>query len=160
MMVVANPISSVDDSSIDVLENTVAENPPQPNCQSFEFMDNGFDENTQDDKAAVYRRSFWCPQPEISPTKPNGKYTVPDTVPAKNNPYEKVSPTSDDDPCINTIHETLVTCGGPEALGLRIPHNSQWSPYVANCIPGKSLLLFPLQVSVLPWINMLSREFK
>lgn len=119
-----NELTIVNDSPIDDFNKTGAQNPSQNNCQSYELMVNGFDDYNQDDKAVIYRRSLQCPQPEISPTRLNGKYAVHDSVPAKNNPYEKVSPTSDVDPCTNTLHETLITCGSPEALGLRKPHGS------------------------------------
>lgn len=64
-MVIANPISPhpneltiVNDSPIDGFDKTVAGNSSQHNCQSYKLMANGFDDNNQDVKAAIYRRSL------------------------------------------------------------------------------------------------------
>lgn len=111
----------------------MVENAPQGDCTSNAFPDN------EDDNLVIHRRSDgFCRPPQVYRYDdiPSGDRTTP-SEPAKKNPYEKVRYDSSDDVCIEKEHPIPVTCGGPERLSGNVLHNIAWSPYVANCIPGK-----------------------
>lgn len=141
-IVIANPIlqdpdelTVLDDSSTNSPNLVFIENSPQVKCLSNALTDDNFSSNTGDDNAAIYRRAGYCPADDVP--IPKGQTTNPGGIPA-DNPYGKAS---NDSPCLKE-NPVLVTCGGPESLGLREPHNIEWSPYVANCIVGKFFMFF------------------
>lgn len=120
----------------------------QANCRPSSFLNNDSGDSIDDDEDAIYRRdASICPATVNIPAKldfnmPVGNPTVPDQPEQirreTKNEYGKVESGPDLDPCAGTINSVLVTCGGPEKMGLRVRHTSMWSPYVANCVPGKS----------------------
>ena len=138
-----NELALIDDGIIDSLYTDTLDAVVPGNSARLQCIPRISSDDTEDNTIRIYRRHHhdYCEQVKDD-NLPPGPRTTPDE-PAETNPYKGVRYDDDENVCTLRGHRIQVTCGGPETLDSGFETaNPEWTSYVANCLPGKFVILF------------------